>query len=100
MMESQKKSWVVHCQQDSYDIYCGRPNNKITPKHPLDSKYHNPFPITKYRDREKSIHQFIMYALAKFSIKEIQRDLRGKILGCWCKPKHCHCDWLSDVANS
>ena len=30
----------------------------------------------------------------------IRRELRGKILVCYCKPKACHGDTLVEIANS
>jgi hypothetical protein len=27
-------------------------------------------------------------------------ELKGKILGCWCSPKSCHGDVLSELANN
>lgn len=35
------------------------------------------------------------------SIEEIQRELRGKDLACWCKPgEPCHADVLLEIANN
>jgi hypothetical protein len=33
-------------------------------------------------------------------IAKIKRELRGKVLGCWCKPLACHGDVLLEIANS
>jgi hypothetical protein len=30
---------------------------------------------------------------------QIKKELRGKILGCWCAPLPCHADILAEVAN-
>src|SRR5262249_12536888 len=30
----------------------------------------------------------------------IRRDLKGKILVCWCKPQACHGDTLAEIAES
>jgi hypothetical protein len=30
---------------------------------------------------------------------EIQAELRGRMLGCWCKPRQCHADILARIAN-
>jgi hypothetical protein len=27
-------------------------------------------------------------------------QLKGKVLGCYCTPKRCHCDYLAELANS
>lgn len=32
-------------------------------------------------------------------IKQIPLELRGKTLGCWCKPDACHGDVLAELAN-
>lgn len=32
-------------------------------------------------------------------IELIKKELKGKILGCWCKPGTCHGDILAKVAN-
>jgi Domain of unknown function (DUF4326) len=32
-------------------------------------------------------------------IAKIKRELRGKVLGCWCSPQSCHADVLAKIAN-
>ncbi len=37
----------------------------------------------------------------QITVADIKRELRGKNLGCWCKPgAHCHADVLLEIANS
>jgi hypothetical protein len=86
---------VVHIKKAPYDVYVGRP-----------SKWGNPYshkPGTlaefKVRTRKEAIEKFEQYLLNN---KELMRDLpalRGKVLGCWCKPKPCHGDILAKHAN-
>ena len=32
-------------------------------------------------------------------IERAKRELKGKVLGCWCSPKACHGDILAKIAN-
>jgi len=32
-------------------------------------------------------------------IKQIPLELKGKTLGCWCKPYQCHGDVLAELAD-
>ena len=80
---------VVHCKKDSYDVYCGRP-----------SIWGNPFEIGKDGNRKEVIAKFKKYLLANEELVDKLPELRGKILGCWCAPKACHCDILADLANT
>jgi hypothetical protein len=32
-------------------------------------------------------------------IEKAKRELKGKVLGCWCSPKACHGDILAKIAN-
>jgi hypothetical protein len=32
-------------------------------------------------------------------VEKAKRELRGKVLGCWCKPLDCHGDVLKAVAD-
>lgn len=86
--------YVVHCKKSKYDVYCGRP-----------SKWGNPYShkegtIAKYKvnTREEAIKKFKEYLLTSGLINDIL-ELKGKVLGCWCKPKACHCDLLAKLAN-
>lgn len=87
---------VVHCQKSPYDVYIGRP-----------SKYGNPF-----SHKEKSLAQFQVEsrqeAIEKYEqwiqtqpelIADVKQNLKGKILGCWCRPASCHGDILARIAN-
>jgi hypothetical protein len=80
---------VVHCKKSKYDVYCGRP-----------SIWGNPFEIGKDGTRKEVIEKFKKYLLANEELVDKLPELRGKILGCWCAPKACHCDILADFANT
>jgi hypothetical protein len=79
------KPSVVHCKKDAYDVYIGR-----------GSKWGNPYVIGKDGNREEVIAK---YEKSLTNHAEIRSELKGKTLGCWCKPKKCHGDILLEIAN-
>jgi len=95
---------VVHCKKEPYDVYIGRKKN--TNKH-----YGNPFRIGSDTGftRKESISTFKMWINGKgfewiepdrrkWILKNL-KNLKGKTLGCWCKPKACHGDILAELAD-
>lgn len=86
---------VVHCKKEPYDIYIGRP-----------SIWGNPFTHIKDRTtkaefvvstREEAIMMYKEYLLNSPHLMVKLESLRGKVLGCWCKPQACHGDVLIEV---
>lgn len=73
---------------NTYDVYIGRP-----------SIFGNPFKIGIDGNRQEVILKYKkwLYNNPKL-LKEIDK-LKGKILGCHCKPKKCHGDVLCDIIN-
>jgi len=72
----------------AYDVYIGRP-----------STFGNPYPLGKY-SREESIRKYKKYFWSRVrtdpEFLEAVLSLRGKRLGCFCKPLPCHGDIISD----
>jgi len=80
---------VVHCKKSKYDVYIGRP-----------SKWANPFFIGKDGTRKEVIEKYKKWILSQPKlIKQAKKELKNKILGCWCSPKPCHGDILMKIAN-
>lgn len=87
---------VVHCKRESFDVYIGRP-----------SPWGNPFShlaasAARFRvaTREASITEYERWLRARPDLVERARtELRGRVLGCWCKPLACHGDVLARVAD-
>lgn len=79
---------VVHCKKDRFDIYIGRP-----------SKWGNPYVIGKDGSRSEVIDKYRDYILSNQKLMADLHELKGKVLGCWCSPKPCHGDVLTDLAN-
>lgn len=93
------QKWVVHCKKEPYDVYIGRGQG---------SSWGNPFSHlqtslgeVKVDSREEAIACFREWVSQNPEmIEKIKRELKGKILGCWCSPKECHGDVLSEIANA
>lgn len=85
---SSSRRLVVHCEKDRFNIYIGRP-----------SKWGNPFIIGRDGTRKEVIDKYRIWILDQPELIKALPELKGKILGCWCKPNSCHGDVLSDLAN-
>ncbi len=95
------KTTVVHCRKEPYDVYIGRPGSK--PSSAFGTSYRqifgNPFTVRDH-GRAGCIERFKTYFLdrvatdAKF--REEVLKLKGKRLGCFCKPDACHGDIIAD----
>lgn len=65
------------------------------------SKWHNPFSVQIY-GRDECLSRYKDYILGKIEEDPIfynLEELRGKTLGCWCKPERCHGDILREILN-
>lgn len=80
---------VVHIN-DEYDVYIGRP-----------SKWGNPYIIGKDGTREEVLDKYSEYILNNsLLLSQAKIELKGKKLGCYCKPKACHGDILANIVNN
>lgn len=82
------KTLVVHCRRHRFDIYIGR-----------DSDWGNPFIIGQHGTRREVIEKYKEYILSNKTLMARIHTLKGKTLGCWCKPKPCHGDVLAELAD-
>lgn len=65
------------------------------------SEWGNPFFMRIESDRDKVCNDYEVYILrmieeGKLSIDELKN---AKRLGCWCKPKRCHSDFLKKLLD-
>jgi len=79
---------VVHCREEPYDVYVGRP-----------SKWGNPYIVGKDGTREEVIQKYRDYIVNNERLLESLSELKGKCLACWCAPLPCHGDVLMELAN-
>ncbi len=77
---------VVNVKTDQYDVYIGRP-----------SKWGNPYSHKdgtlaefKVGSRKEVISKYEEYLLQNKTLMNDLTELKGKTLGCWCKPASCH----------
>jgi hypothetical protein len=65
------------------------------------SIYGNPFIIDIHGDRNHVCDQYSRYVLNRPGlITQIERNLPGKHLVCYCAPYRCHAETLMKIANS
>ena len=101
------KEWVANPQ----NVYVGRAGvvfvkegekQERFPK--TASPFCNPFKVGKDGTRDEVIAKFREFLRAKIQSHPAFLDelllLKGKTLGCWCKPEACHGDVLLEVVNS
>lgn len=78
---------VVNVRRESYDVDIRRP-----------SKWGNPFVVGRDGTRDVCIALFRLHCTG---LREFARTkLRGKVLGCVCKPLSCHGDVLAEWADA
>lgn len=88
---------VVHCKRSSYDVYIGRGPDPRTGKWNV---WGNPFKIGPDGTREEVIAKFRCWFYTRPDlVAKAKRELKGKVLGCWCSPQACHGDVLAEAAN-
>jgi hypothetical protein len=86
---------VVHCKREPYDVYIGR-----------GSKWGNPYshipgagkwPV---ETREDAIRLYEEWIREQPELMEAaKRELKNRVLGCFCSPLACHGDVLLKIAN-
>jgi len=86
---------VVHCKKEPFDVYVGR-----------GSKWGNPYSHKEgtlaeevVDSRSEAVKKYEEYLLSNDELMSSLSELKGKTLGCWCKPKSCHGDILLKYAN-
>ena len=64
------------------------------------TRWGNPFEIGKDGTREEVIAKYREWLRARPKLIELaRRELKGKILLCWCTPLACHGDVLVELVN-
>ncbi len=77
------KTRVVNRREAKFDVFIGR-----------GSMWGNPFVMNRDGNREQVIEKYKEWVITNPAIMACLGDLRGKVLGCYCKPKPCHGDVL------
>lgn len=89
-MTENKLTTVVNSRTHDYDIYIGR-----------GSKWGNPFNMRNKSDaeRDRVCDAYEAWFKNQPELVNDLHELKGKVLGCFCKPKRCHGDFLAREAN-
>lgn len=88
---------VVHCKRSPFDAYIGRPSPWCNPFS------HLPKSAAKFQcsSREEAVDKYAGWLISQPGlVAKVKRELRGRVLGCWCAPKLCHGHVLTFVANN
>lgn len=83
---------VVNRHTDNYDVYIGRP-----------TIYGNPYVVGKHGSRGECVELFRDYFYVRLETDKKFREavdaLKGKVLGCSCKPQACHGDVIVEYLS-
>lgn len=92
---------VVHCKKEKFDVYIGRP-----------SKWGNPFTFKQETiaefvvPKDEVLPRYAAWLKQQTELMEALYELKGKTLGCWCKPAKgfqgkvlCHGQILAALAD-
>jgi hypothetical protein len=77
------------------NVYIGRDYAEFT-----DEGWGNPFHIGKDGDRAEVLRKYREWILGNEYLLKRLPLLKGKVLGCWCKPEDCHGDVLAELVNA
>lgn len=92
------KTTVVNLTRDNYDVYIGRAG------HGQDGYFGNPFRLSGEDERGATISKYKAYFNNRLNtdpeFKERVHALKGKRLGCFCKPEACHGDVIAEYVNN
>ena len=79
---------VVHSSKEPFDIYIGR-----------GTKWGNPFKM-RGETRTEIIDRYRNWIKLQPDLLADLHELKGKRLGCHCKPNACHGDVLKELADA
>lgn len=96
--DSRTRTTVVNIKyDDDYDVYIGRRNTR---KRLPASDFGNPFMVGKDGTQEEVVGKYRDWLPTQpHLMARIKKELQGKRLGCYCKPKVCHGDVLAELAD-
>lgn len=88
---------VVNIRNAEYDVYIGRAGKGE------DGYFGNPYVLHIEQQRGSTLANYKKYFYERIrndkEFKEKIEALKGKTLGCFCKPNACHGDIIADYLN-
>lgn len=93
---------VVNILTDEYDVYIGRSNSHLGLE---ASVFQNIYRLEDYNNNRITVLELFRIAFLKRvwmdgDFKRKVEKLRGKRLGCYCKPKKCHGDLIVEYLRT
>jgi hypothetical protein len=92
------KCTVVNLNRERYDVYIGRAGKG------KDGYFGNPFVLQRGEARGATIERYQKWFYNRINEDaEFRRrvsELKGKKLGCFCKPNACHGDIIAEFVNN
>jgi len=89
---------IVNLRTEKYDVYIGRAGRG------QDGYFGNPFMLLAGQSRGTSLEKYRTYFSDRLKTDPEFRkriyELKGKTLGCFCKPHPCHGDIIAEYLNS
>lgn len=94
---------IVNLRKEKYDVYIGRKGRFN------DGYFGNPFPLKSKKfpngfSREDCLKAYRFYFNYRIKTDQLFKErvdfLRGKVLGCFCKPHACHGDVIVEYLES
>lgn len=86
---------VVNLKREKYNVYIGRPGKGE------DGYFGNPFDQYKRADNIALFHRYFYFRLNTDPVfRKGVEALKGKILGCFCKPLDCHGDVIQEYVDA
>jgi hypothetical protein len=99
LFEEQPRATVVHLNKKPFDVLIARPSiwgNPYSHKDDTVAEF-------KVKTKKEAIDKYREYLLLNKELMSKLPELKGKVLGCWCKDWQgrgtCHGDVLAELAN-
>lgn len=96
-MSATSKTKVVNIYRDKYDVYIGRAGKG------QDGYFGNPFKLSPTATRGSTLNRYRSYFVERLKkdpeFKRRVHKLKGRVLGCFCKPEDCHGDIIANYLN-
>ena len=97
---SDDKCKIVHCKKAEYNVYIGRPSKWGNPfTHIQDGKTLAKFIVGSRDEAVEAYRNWISNGEGRHLLEDLH-ELKGKTLGCWCKPLSCHGDILVELVSN
>jgi len=93
-----KKCKVVHHKKEPYDILIDRTSKWGCP-FSYKKGTRAQFILSTRKECIEAYREWITNGDGKYLLNDLH-ELKGKTLGCWCKPKTCHGDVLVELVNN